>query len=567
MRRDVFHGVEGGVVRQLTAACGRQMAVQFLEHEAGESDLARPVDRRLHEGTSELVVPDPQPLLLDEITQGCRQVRTTPFLDPVQQGGKERIVSRYRQFGDLAADEQHVHRADQARRCLGGDRAGALRLQDRQQKGPAGRHVGVADLLQHRIQGGGPVARFTEYSVVQRRRVGDVVQMPAGGAGIELLVALLEEHVEPAPLADDLAVTDGEQMPQILFEVEGIRQRRRAFDPLHLDPVRAVQRLVIVLLLDERPEQVIARQFGGGERYPLVVQALEDRLRIVPTAERYPDDFEALGQRSDPAPDLFVSQVAEVAPHPTLELTGYVAVRQIEVQVILQGRRPGVPVSEHGIVGGQSVALDAEQLDPPVVIARLPRVSPIDQPSSCRIVVRARLRRLGQQRLQTAPEVGEHEIHRRESLLAVDDVEDLEARIPGLLRHHDRPEEVFLLGEAAVLRGVEHLLLEVLLELIPVPGAPHVSALKERDHVAHFTREDVGEVPIDDLAVALGHQPPRGVRAPPGAVITPSRPGPEAACRPASGVRKAGFGTGRSRSPPGLPRRWRWCRRAARPGR
>ena len=38
-------GVEGGVVRQLTTSSGRQMAVQFFENEASESDLASSADR------------------------------------------------------------------------------------------------------------------------------------------------------------------------------------------------------------------------------------------------------------------------------------------------------------------------------------------------------------------------------------------------------------------------------------------------------------------------------------------------------------------------------------------
>ena len=70
----------------------------------------------------------------------------------------------------------------------------------------------------------------------------------------------------------------------------------------------------------------------------------------------------------------------------------------------------------------------------------------------------------------------------RPSLLTVDDVEHLEARmISGFLGNDDRAEEVFLVGEVPVLRGLEYLFFDVLLELIPVSRSPNVPALKERN--------------------------------------------------------------------------------------
>ena len=88
---------------------------------------------------------------------------------------------------------------------------------------------------------------------------------------------------------------------------------------------------------------------------------------------------------------------------------------------------------------------------------------------------------------QAPAKIGKHEIYGRESLLTVDDVEHFEARMmSGFLRNHDRAEEMFLVGEVPVLRGLENLLFDVLLELIPVSRSPNVSALEERNHVTHF---------------------------------------------------------------------------------
>ena len=95
----------------------------------------------------------------------------------------------------------------------------------------------------------------------------------------------------------------------------------------------------------------------------------------------------------------------------------------------------------------------------------------------------------------------QHEVYRRKSLLAGDHVKHLEARVPGLLGDDD--------SKAGVLSWFEDLFVDVLLELIPVSRIPNVASLKERNHVSYVTSKDVGEVAIDDLAVAVWHcRPP-----------------------------------------------------------
>ena len=77
------------------------------------------------------------------------------------------------------------------------------------------------------------------------------------------------------------------------------------------------------------------------------------------------------------------------------------------------------------------------------------------------------------------PRPSQHEIYGRESLLPIDDVEHLEARMSGFLGNDDRAEELFLVGEVPVQRGLEYLFFDVLLELIPVSRSPNVPALEE----------------------------------------------------------------------------------------
>ena len=73
----------------------------------------------------------------------------------------------------------------------------------------------------------------------------------------------------------------------------------------------------------------------------------------------------------------------------------------------------------------------------------------------------------------------------------------------GLLGHYHRAEEMFLFGKFSILRRFENLFLDILLQLIPVTGAPYVTTLEERNHVAHLTREDVRKATIYYLCSVL----------------------------------------------------------------